>query len=229
MLKKTKGVVINYIRYKETSIIVKIFTRELGQKSYLVNGVRSQGKESKIAIYQPLTLLELVVYDKETGGIQRISEVKISTPPMLIPFEFTRTSIALFITEVINRSIHEGYKNEWLFDFIEESILYLDKKEANLVHFPLVFLIEKARFLGLAPETAEGFLIESNQHPFSIEEIHTILDYLKDLLTKKFASDFKLAGYLRRKLLNHLLDYHSEHLEHPTPLKSLAIIRQIMD
>ena len=229
MLKKTKGVVINYIRYKETSIIVKIFTRELGLKSYLVNGVRSQGKESKIAIYQPLTLLELVVYDKETSGIQRISEVKISTPPMLIPFEFTRTSIALFITEVINRSIHEGYKNEWLFDFIEESILNLDKKEANLVHFPLVFLLEKARFLGLAPEAAEGFLIESNQHPFSKEEIHIILDYLEDLLTNKFASDFKLAGYLRRKLLNHLLDYHSEHLEHQTPLKSLAIIRQIMD
>lgn len=229
MLKKTQGIVVHFIRYKETSIIVKIFTRELGLKSYLVNGIRSQGKGSKIALYQPLTLLDLVVYDKETGGIQRISEAKISHPQQLIPFEFTRTSIALFITEVISRSIHEDYKNELLFDFIQESTVHLDRKEANLAHFPLVFLLLKAKYLGFAPEMAEGFLTETHQHPFSKEEIPITLDYLKDLLNHKFLCSSKISGRLRRKLLNHLLDFHSEHLDHPSPLKSLAVIRQLMD
>ena len=56
MLKKTSGIVLSHIKYQETSIIVRIFTRDLGLKAYLVNGVRSMSKGSKIALYQPLTL-----------------------------------------------------------------------------------------------------------------------------------------------------------------------------
>ena len=112
MLKKTAGIVLSHIKYKDSSIIVRIFTRELGLKGYLVNGVRSLGKGSKIALYQPLTLLDLVVYDKENSGLQRISEAKIKHPQRLIPFDMIRTSLALFSTEVISRSILEGYQNE---------------------------------------------------------------------------------------------------------------------
>lgn len=228
MLKKTSGIVLNYLKYKDTSIIVKIFTRELGLKSYLVNGVRTQGKGSKIALYQPLTLLDLVVYDKENANLQRISEAKIQYPHRLIPFDFARTSIALFMTEVINRSVYEGYQNDWLFDFLEESILVLDQQDSALGHFPLVFLLEKAKYLGFAPDTAEGFLIESIHHPFPPEEISMTLGYLEDLLSLGYQCQYKIPVALRRKLLDHLLEFHSEHLDHPAPLKSLPIIRQLM-
>ena len=228
MLKKTRGIVLNYLKYKDTSIIVRIFTRELGLKAYLVNSVRTQSMGSKIALYQPLTLHDLVVYDKENAGLQRISEAKIIFPHRLIPFDFARTSIALFMTEVINRSIYEGYQNDWLFDFLEESVMTLDKSGCNLGHFPLVFLIEKAKYLGFAPEAAEGFLIESIHHPFVPEEINITIDYLEDLLTHRFESSFTIPIALRRKLLDYLLEFHSEHLEHPAPIKSLPIIRQLM-
>jgi DNA repair protein RecO (recombination protein O) len=229
MLKKTKGIALNYIKYKESSIIVKIFTRELGLKSYIVNGVRSQGKGSKIAHFQPLTLLDLVVYEKENSGLQQISETKIFQSPLLLPFDLSRTSIALFMTELISRSIYEGYQNEELFDFIEDSVLHLDNKEIRLTHFPLVFLLGNAKYLGFAPETADGFLIESSQQPFSKEEIVKILDYVEDLVKNQFLSNFNISGNLRRKLLDHLLDFHSEQLDQTTPLKSLAVIRQVMD
>lgn len=229
MLKKTQGIVLNYIKYRETSIIVKIFTRELGLKSYVVNGVRSLGKSNKIAVFQPLTLLDLVVYDKESQGLQRISEAKILYPQQRIPFDFVRTSIALFMTEVINRSIHDGYQNENLYDFLEESILFLDKKESVLSHFPLVFLLKKAKFLGFAPESSEGFLIESSHQPFSSEEIPEIIAYMEELLSYQFLCKFKISVSLRRKLLDHLLEFHSEQLDQTTPMKSLQVIRQIMD
>ena len=117
MLKKTAGIVLSSIRYKESSIIVKIFTRDLGLKPYLVNGVRTQGNKSKIALYQPMTLLDLVVYNKENSGLQRISEARLQRANQLIPFDFTRTGLAFFMTEVISRSIYENYQNETLFDF----------------------------------------------------------------------------------------------------------------
>ena len=228
MLKKTAGIVLSHIKYKDSSIVVRIFTRELGLKAYLVNGVRSLGKGSKIALYQPLTLLDLVVYDKENSGLQRISEAKIKHPQRLIPFEMTRTSLALFSTEVISRSVLEGSQNEELFDFLVESIATLDNVETNLSHFPLVFLLENARHLGFAPELAEGFLAESMHHPFDPEEINLVLPYLKDLLDNRYHPLSNLSLPLRRKLLDHLVGFHAQHLALPHPLKSLSIIRQLI-
>lgn len=227
MLKKTQGIVLSAIRYKETSIIVKIFTRELGLKSYLVNGVRTQGNKSKIALYQPLTLLELVVYDKDNGGLQRISEAQLHSAHQLIPFDFNRTGIALFITEVISKSIYENYQNEPLFDFLKKCILHLDSKAVHLGQFPLVFLIEKARFLGFAPEEALGFLSESRSQPFTAAELNQAESYLTALMTDSFANEVKVSKSLRQKLLDHLLDFYSQHLDNPGNWKSLLILRQI--
>lgn len=229
MIRKTSGIVLSSIRYKDTSIIVKIFTRELGLKSYLINGVRSMGKGSKMALYQPLTLLDLVVYDKENSGLQRISEAKLQRAHQRIPFDFPRTSIALFMTEVINRSIYENYQNESLFDFLSESVVILDQAETQLSHFPLVFLIEKAKFLGFSPEDADGFVLESKNQPFSGQELPITLEYLNTLLEEKYQCQIKIPVMLRRKLLDHLLNFYGEQLDNPNPYKSLAVIRQLME
>ena len=187
------------------------------------------GKSSKMALYQPLTLLDLVVYDKENSGLQRISEAKLQRAHQRIPFEFSRTSIALFMTEVINRSIYENYQNEGLFDFLSESVIILDQPETVLSHFPLVFLIEKAKFLGFAPEEAEGFILESKHQPFGPAELAPALEYLHRLLQEQYQFREKVPVNLRRKLLDHLLEFYGEHQDNPSPLKSLSVIRQLMD
>lgn len=220
---------LSSIRYKDTSIIVKIFTRELGLKPYLVNGVRSMGKGSKMALYQPLTLLDLVVYNKENSGLQRISEAKLQRAHQRIPFEFSRTSIALFMTEVINRSIYENYQNESLYDFLSDSVVILDQAETLLSHYPLVFLIQKAKFLGFAPDEAKGFILESDKQPFTSQELSITLEYLQNLLEENYRCTQKIPLIIRRKLLDHLLDFYAQHMENPRAFKSLAVIRQVME
>jgi DNA repair protein RecO (recombination protein O) len=228
MLKKTAGIVLNSIKFKETSLIVKIFTRELGLKSYLINGVRTQSKSSKIALYQPLTCLELVVYDKANVGLNRLSEARLSYNNQLISFDFSRTGIALFVTEVIAKSIYENYQNESLFDFLENSVHILDHPQAKLDLFPLAFLTELASYLGFAPETAQGYLDESRSQPFSIEELQEATFFLEELIFSGYDSNLKINLKLRRKLLDHLLDFYSEHLENPGVWKSMTILRQVL-
>jgi len=64
MLHHTEGIVLGSLKYKESSLIVKIFTNAFGMQSYVVNGVRSSKSQGKTALYQPLTLLDMVVYHK---------------------------------------------------------------------------------------------------------------------------------------------------------------------
>lgn len=228
MLHKTKGIVLSYIRYKETSIICKIFTRELGLKPYLVNGVRSQKSKSTIALYQPMNVLEMVVYNKDNSGLQRISEVKLHQANQLIPFDFNRTGLAMFMTEVISKSIFENYQNESLFDFLEESIFKLDQKETSLLHFPLVFLIENARFLGFAPESAEEFLTENLGQPFEVTEIPLAENFIEKLILHQYSCEEKVSLGLRRKVLDHLLEFYNQQLENNQTWKSMTILRQLL-
>ena len=97
MLHKTKGIVLNFVKFKETSVIVKIYTEKFGLQSYIENGVRSSKSKNKIALFQPLTQLELVVYHDPKKEINRISEIRCILPYKSIPFEIKKSRNALRI------------------------------------------------------------------------------------------------------------------------------------
>lgn len=227
-LKKTRGLVISFIRYRETSIIVKIFTRELGLKSYIINSVRTKGAKSKMAFFQPLTLLDLVVYDKDGVGLNRVSEVKLSKAYEKIPFEHQRSAIAMFIGEVLGKSIYQDYRNEEFFDFLEFAMELLDREEAVLVHFPLVFLWETSRYLGFAPNDAEAFFDELMQEMQLPEELKEEKAYLDLIINQSFDCKEKIHAVNRKKLLDHFLMFYTKHLDLQYEWKSVNVLRQIM-
>ena len=98
MIQKTEGIVLDHTRYKESSAIVHIFTRELGMRSYMVNGVFGKKKKDKFILLQPLNLLELEVYHKDNKDIQRIKDFRISRIQERIPFSQERRAQVFFIT-----------------------------------------------------------------------------------------------------------------------------------
>nr|WP_262917627.1 DNA repair protein RecO [Cognataquiflexum rubidum] len=227
-MKKTKGIVLSYIKYSETSIIVRIFTREFGLKSYIINGARSKSAKSKMAFYQPLTLLDLVIYDKEGGNLNRISEAKLIMPFQLVPFDFLRSGIAMFMAEVMGKSVFEGYQNEEFFDFLDSAIRLLDEKETVLVHFPLVFLWESSKYLGFAPEDSESFFTELKQYPQGPDVMEEEKDYLKSVIAQSFLCTDTSPSKIRRNMLDHFLLFYGNHLDLAYDWKSVKVLRQMM-
>ena len=99
MYSKTKGIVLNSIKYGESSIICKIYTAKLGLQSYLVNGVRK--KKGRGAYYQALNILDLTVLHKNNWQLQRIKEVKANYAYKNIPFNVLKSSVALFLEKCL--------------------------------------------------------------------------------------------------------------------------------
>ncbi|MCH7535011.1 MAG: DNA repair protein RecO, partial [Bacteroidetes bacterium] len=151
MLYNTKGLVIKYIKYSETSIIATIYTEIFGMQSYFLNGVRSKKSKIKINALQPLSCLDLVVYHKENKNLNRIKEL-ILHPYQSIPNNVYKTSMVFFIAEIIQKSVKEEEHNIDLFEFLESSIKLLDLQESNFSNFHLLFLIKLSRFLGFYPQ-----------------------------------------------------------------------------
>ena len=98
MITKTRGIVLNYIKYGDTSIICKIYTEQFGLQSYIINGIR-KSKSKNIGLFQPLNILDLVVYHKKTSGLQRIKESKLDYAYKTLHLDMKKISVCFFLSE----------------------------------------------------------------------------------------------------------------------------------
>jgi DNA repair protein RecO (recombination protein O) len=153
MLVKCRGIVIKTIDYSESSVILKCFTDAHGLQSYLINGVRKNKGQIRPSQLLPLTLLELEVYHQQNKNLQRIKELKCSPPLHQLHFSMVKSSIGMFLSEVLNRSIREEHQaDNALFDFIYNAIQLLDIEQQKLSNFPIYFLVQLSRYLGFYPQ-----------------------------------------------------------------------------
>ncbi|MDR2928147.1 MAG: DNA repair protein RecO [Cytophagaceae bacterium] len=180
MLCKTHGIVLNHTRYGESNAIFHIFTRELGMQSYMVNGVFGKKKRDKALLLQPLCILELEVYHKDNKDIQRIKEFKLARHFERLPFVQERRAQLFFVAEILLRILRNENANHPLYDFITESILFLDSDCEGIENFHLFFLFKLTKYLGFYPNNAHAgklaffdfhdgnFAEHEPQHPYFI-------------------------------------------------------------
>ena len=139
MLHKTKGIVLRTVDYSDSSIIAKIYTELFGIQSYLIKGARRKNASVKANLFQPLSLLELVVYKKEKKQLQTLKEARPEMHFASIPNEPAKISILFFLNEIVLKCLHEEENNSELFSFLHETVQTLDSSEKNYNNLHLIF------------------------------------------------------------------------------------------
>lgn len=219
MLHKTKGVVFRFTKFRETSIIVTVFTELFGLQSYMVNSVRSA--KGKMALFQPLTLLDMVVYHRENANINRIKEVKCLHPYETLHRDIRKSAIALFLNEVLNKTVKEESHSAEMFQFISQSLMQLDLMPDRFENFHLVFLIHLSRLLGFGIYHKDDLATEFSGDDESVNLLNQILS---DNWQKT-----PVSVHQRRSLLNGLLRFYKKHMETMGELKSIPVLREVLE
>lgn len=225
MLYKTRGIALSYIKFKESSIIAKIFTEAFGMQSYIVNSVRSKKAKTKIALFQPLTMLDLVVYHNKRKDIHRISEMKCQYNFQTIPYNIKKTSIALFLTELLNQALREEGENEQLFIFLHESVLTLDFMNERFENFHLQFMILLSKYLGIMPESADGMLKELGHSKIADESFSANINFF---IQSSFNQHLKLGKSIRNEILIFFIDYYRFHYDSVKEFKSIQVLKEVL-
>jgi DNA repair protein RecO (recombination protein O) len=236
MLISTRGIVIRNTKYSDNSVISKIYTRRLGMQSYIINNIHSPKAQIKPSLLLPATILEVVAYHNNLKDIHRIKEARPSPVFESLPFDVIKSSIGLFISELVNKSIKEEEANEPLYDFIEECILYLEHSAVSETLLPLFFILNLSRFLGFAPNDNwsatsptfhmedGGFTKNTGREEIIVVEPHS--EYLNILLgtTLSGLGELKIPKFSRQLLLNKMVAYYSLHIPGFINLKSLPVL-----
>ena len=239
MLIKTRGIVLSYLKYRESSIIARVYTERLGVQNYVVNSVRKAKPPGRIALFQPFTLLELVAYvARGSSGLTRLSEYRCAEPFQTLPYEVQKSSVVLFLSEVVSRAVREEEQNESLFRFLHDSILAFDRQTTGTENFALIFLLELATYLGFGISSGAELtdqVIMAGHAPTTHGEtgpptlrLREFDGYFDELLQDPATSTIP-NGRVRHELLHVLIRFYQLHVEQMGEIRSLDILSEVLN
>lgn len=208
MIISTPAIVLHLARVSDSASILHVYTRECGRVAYYIYGsaARAGKKASKAAAlnFAPLSLLSIEAVHLDTREIQQLKDYSLSYVANGIASDIVRQTEALFMAEVLFRTLTHPLPDTELFDFLEDIIRQLDTSQQpeNIhLHF-LIGLIENL-----------GFAIDFD-------------DYDNRSLRPLLAIE-TLNNSQRREMLRELINYCSKHLPDFHEPKSLDIMTQI--
>lgn len=236
---KGRGIVLNTLKYGDRSLIVHLLTDVGGRQSFMVPGIRSsQGRGSKAGLFQPLFALVFEGLESPKMEMHRFKEVQSGIILTSTPFDVRKSTIALFMAEVLYRLVRESEANPALFDFVWGSIEALDHLEEGVSNFHLWFLSNLSRFLGFYPtgeyhpgewfDIREGsFTDQQPLHPqhFTPENAAFFRDFTE--CDVRFLGEIGMNRHQRVHLMQDLLTYYAYHLDAIQQVRSIEVLQSV--
>ena len=239
MLEKTKGIILHQIKYNDSGIVVQMYTRNYGRQSFIIKGMRNRKAGKHNILFQPMFILDLVMYYKASREMQVLKEFSVSYSPYDIHSNIKKSSVAIFLGEVLTSVLKEESPHEEMFDFIEESIIYFDKCREGYANFHIAFLAGLSSFLGFEPglrTNADDTFFDMNNGNFvPLPPVHgnyanaEISDILADFFMTSYEmiSKISLTGSQRNDVIEILVRYYSLHLPGLRKIKSLEVLKEV--
>lgn len=234
---KARGVVLHTLKYGESSMVVYLLTDTGGRRSYMVQGVRStRGRGSKLALFQPMFGVEFEGIESTRRQMDSFKEVRCGAVLRSVPFDVRKSTIALFMAEVLYRLVRESEPNGPLFDFVWGSVGALDEMEEGVANFHLWFLANLSRFLGFYPGNAytEGDCFDIREGVYtktpsissmSRENARTLHDFIQ--CDVRCLGEIGLNRHQRVAFLDSLLIYYGYHLDAIRAVQSVKILQEV--
>ncbi|KAB1067355.1 DNA repair protein RecO [Tamlana haliotis] len=237
MIITTNAIVLSKLKYRDNDLIVKCFTQEKGVISFLLRGIlKSKKSQNKAAYFQPLSQIQIVIDYKSNRSLQTIKETKLTVIYSSLHSHVLKSSIVLFLSEVLSSTLHEEEADEALFSYLENTLLWLDS-QSEYANFHLLFLLKLTKYLGFYPDTRAIELpnFNLNEGRFELKPVfkHNMAGpnvlLLKQLLETPFDAlpDIKINATQRQSFLSAMLIYFELHLGSFKRPKSLQVFNQV--
>ena len=221
-------------------MVVYLLTDAGGRRSYMVQGVRSRnGRGSKLALFQPMFPVEFEGLESPRQQMHRFKEVRGGFVLQSLPFDVRKSTMALFMAEVLYRLVREyDEPNQALFDFVWNSVGALDSMDEGVANFHLWFLANLSRFLGFCPgndysaddwfDIREGLYTKTRPAHVSYMNRECAC-MLRDFLEcdVRCLSEIGLNRGQRVEFLNAVLVYFGYHLDAISAVQSVRILREV--
>jgi DNA repair protein RecO (recombination protein O) len=239
MTEVTRGIVLNYTKYSDSSGIVNLFTQHAGRQAYMVRGVNKGRKVMRGALFQPLMILDIEASHNQKREVQQMKSCTLGYVPASTPYDILKSSVAMFIAEVLTSALREEGCDERLYRFLEDSVIYLDQATVGIANFHIMFLVRLSSFLGFGPslpDSGEMPVFDLTNGIFGMvppvsgeyaSQVNSSV--LRSFLATPFSemSSIKLDRDERSELVDLLLKYYTLHIPGFSRINSARILHDV--
>ena len=241
MIEKFEGIVLRTLKYSDGLMIADIYTAQRGRMSFLVPVSHSKRSKVRSVLFQPLSMLSFTATVKAGRNLSRIAEVRPYSMYSTIPNDVVKSSIALYLAELLTFALRESGKDESLYIFLDRSFTLFDNLEQGYADFHLVFMVQLLRFLGIYPNidnAAPGCYFDLAQGCATCEHplhLHFLLpeDAVSFLELLRTGYDTMHQLMLNRKLRGNYLAilnlYYRLHIPDFPQIKSMDVLKELFD
>ena len=229
----SKIIILSYINYSDADIIVKCFSKEKGKLTFMVKGIRKSGKKkNSISYFQPLTILQAGFQYRENKQLLFFKDLDIDEPLSSIHQDIKKSTVVMFLSEVIESAIQEEEINEQLFSYLDSAIHWLDAHQQTQ-NFHIAFLIRFSRYLGIYPELnqlKEDFELNKNQYENNLvtdKNLMKLAELIRLNIDITNSHQVNITKHERLELLELLLVYYRKMLPGFRFPNSFAVVKDI--
>ena len=216
-------ILLHTTKYGDSSIILHGFTREQGRKSFIIRGVGKKKGSSSTALLHPLSILETEIRPGAEYSIAQLRDYSAKYPLHSLRSSVVKNTIAIYISELLYRTLRDSESDPSLYDFLESSIVTLNALESDYGNFHIWFTIKYISLLGFMPDSA-SLMAFTNFEPWQRE-------VLGQFLTLKTEEAMKLP--LRREWKNEfvgaLIRFLEQNLGQRIEIKSVNVLHQVLN
>ncbi len=235
---KARAIVLHSIKYGETQLIVDVFTDTNGFLSFIVKIPKSAKSRMKRQYFQPLSLLSIEFDYRPKANLQHFKDVSIAVPFISIPFSPYKLSISIFLAELLDVCLRNEQKNESMFLFVFNSILWLDKAEKACANFHVVFMMRLTIFMGFFPNIEEqaGRYFDLQEGCFvNYVPVHSFFlnaedaARLRQLFRLRYETMhlYAMSREERNRCVDVILSYYRLHVSGFSDLKTYSVLKEL--
>ena len=128
---KTHAFVLKTTLFKESSLIIRLFTREKGKSTYIIKAAMRQKSPNK-AIYQQLNEVEIDYSHHPKKQIHPVYNTKLLSSWENICADLKKTVLCTSMLEIIDKNYDEEVPDSDTYDTLKSVMSYFNQNNLNL-------------------------------------------------------------------------------------------------
>ena len=235
-------VVLHVVKHKESGYIIQGYSDRNGRESFFLRAPSKKGNLKVLSQFHPLAIVELTLSGFRLSEIPVIKEFDPIYKLASIRGNVVKSSIALFMSELIYRTLTEQEHNPEIFLFLRDSVTELENLSSGVANFHLLFLLGMCKKLGYSPEISKSitpgmlfdiplarFLEDGEYGTLSFGKWESDLLYRLNNLQESGLADLKLTGKQRYEFIVEMIKYLTFHTGHEIRVESLDVLKEVFE
>lgn len=215
-------ILLHTTKYGDSSLILHGFTSDRGRKSFMVRGLGKKKGASSTALLHPLSILEVELRPGADYSIAQLKDYSAKYPLHSLRSSIVKNTIAIYISELLYRTLRDSESDPSLYEFLEGAILTLNGLETGIANFHIWFTIKYISILGFMPDSSSLALFDQFE-PWQKELLSRYLTLeLEDCLK------ISLKREKRNEFIESLVQFLEQCLGQRINIKSLNVLHQIL-